>query len=406
MPYVPVTMGLGQTKNLSNIFGKNVAWWQKDAAFYHPFVLYSAHPHSKFEDLRSREEIGDDVTILCDSGGFQVYSMGIKLDKEKVFGWQLKNGDLNFCLDCPPRVDASGRKTIIYDTFEKSLNETYENSKWYARQIDVHRRANTLGRAKFVLISHTLSTDFAGGHVERLAELVDSYDAISVAYHGKDYWGFFSLAMKWRELLGDKKKDLHLLGMSGIRALPAVSLLRTIWPGRVTFDSSSVFAGGKYRTYWLNTTIDRAVRLRSGGQHKKMAALPCSCPYCSLVPGEVDLDAPGIGSLIALHNLFVITQRAKVWDWLMAEDPEEFKKFAKDIGAWPYLEFIDKCLNFGWARAIKSYWWAAGTKGVVKERHRDEEEEAIELNCFGNYDEEVCKGKCNLERQCKKVMGK
>lgn len=406
MPYIPVALALGQAKSLQELYGKNVAWWQKDAVFNHKFILYSAYPNSKWDDTREKEGVPDDCCVLCDSGGYQVYSLGVKLDRERVFEWQRLNGDLNFVLDCPPRVDWK-KRTVVIDDFKKEMNITYENTKWYAEQCDMHRRNNTLGRARYILICQTFSLDHLATDIERFASLVDSFDAIAVAYHGSDNLGFFSAAMKWREILNGRKKDLHLLGVSGNKALPAISYLQTIWNGRVTFDSSSVFAGGKYRTFWLNTTINETIRLRSAGAHKKIHALPCSCPFCTMITTEdgVDLDAPGVGTMLALHNLFVIIQRVKVWDWMVREDVEQYKKMAKDAGAWESIEFMDRCLQYGWERTMKSYWWSSGARTFVTEKRRTDKELAIDLACFGNYDVSVCKDKCDLAEQCSKMSG-
>jgi hypothetical protein len=119
---------------------------------------------------------------------------------------------------------------------------------------------------------------------------------------------------------------------------------------------------------------------------------------------EVDLDDKGIGMLIAMHNLFVIVSRVRFWDWVAKEEDKELRKMIKGLGSYDYLEFIDRCLDYGWERAVKTFWWVSGSRVPVKSREREAEELQIS-NCFGNFTEEVCKDKCPSWEDCKKVSG-
>lgn len=401
MVYIPVSMGYSQAKGAGKVFGKNLIWWDSSSVFYYPFVLYSAYPYSRVSNLREKEFLGKDITVFCDSGGYQVHSLGIKLDREEVFEWQVKNGDINFALDKPP-IELAGKEIADFKYFEEDLDITYRNAKWYGDRIERYKREGKIKKQKFALITQCLAMEQAALEIDRLFDIVEPFDVISVASHTKDSWNFMSGIMYWKEKLDGRKKDLHLLGISGNIIIPVLSYVKKFWNGRLTFDSSTFFSAGKFRSYMGGILDSFILSMKSGGKDRK-TFLPCLCPYCSLVRDkEIGLDDKGIGVLLSLHNLYIMVNRMRFWDWLVRYDEDEFRRLVKKTKGYDYLEFIDRCLNYGWKRAIKSFWWVAGSKSLVKSRERESSEIFEGMSCFGNC-LDLCKGKCDYYTECKKV---
>jgi len=152
------------------------------------------------------------------------------------------------------------------------------------------------------------------------------------------------------------RKNLHVLGISGIYVLPVLVYMEK-YIKNISTDSFSYGVNTIVRTF---QGFHYGPSLTFSPRDKKFSKVPCFCPVCSKITVE-DLyrtDVPGY-SLIALHNLWTYFNLLYYLEALV-EDPKEWNKYIKKRpNLQTAIKFIDDTVDYGWETAI-------GKLGVVK----------------------------------------
>ena len=105
-------------------------WWNavgKD--YYIPRIGLSYPYHKNIPDVRKFFRCREEVEVMCDSGGFEIYKKGIKLDPVTVLSWQLNNADIGFILDYPPVNNEDYDRCI-----RMTLNSVEISVKWLEKR--------------------------------------------------------------------------------------------------------------------------------------------------------------------------------------------------------------------------------------------------------------------------------
>lgn len=103
-------------------------------------LLYNALTEKSLGEGLSKREAFKDITIMADSGGYQLVTGKIKSggesDKNKVYAHQAKNADYGFCFD---EVPVSGD----YYDHTKALEKTLKTNENIKKQIEVFKEIGT-----------------------------------------------------------------------------------------------------------------------------------------------------------------------------------------------------------------------------------------------------------------------
>ena len=305
---------------------KMLTFWQDNGFLDKPYkyMLVSAFygiafQKGKEQSFREMCDVGKDVYILGDSGGFQAVSQQKILDPADVIAWQNQNCTTGLILDVPPYEMAKSRE-----------DEEEEGNKSFLAQFGAEKDFE--GSLKYTLKNATVMK-------KGQKELLNLYGVIQGNTKEKairwfktlkhlDFEGW-SLAPKpsgdpdtlqwWLELAYEYLEDapLHILQIGSPLAVAMTTrFCYKKYKGTITYDNSTPLKlATNYRGY-----MDRDggnVLLGSRGQGEKEdtkkflakyltaeGKLACPCNVCQTVPLELFQNAESNGALyMALHNI-------------------------------------------------------------------------------------------------------
>jgi hypothetical protein len=287
----------------------------------HPYFLVTAGHHYKWPDTRTMYGLEKSVTVLGDSGGFQLATGAIKWDpkfKETIFNWLENNTDLAVNLDIPPRAKYDGK-------FYECLDISYDNFKYFAE--------NQTGKTKFlnVIQGNNLEEyehwylkvkdfDFAGwclgGAQKRLTMLMSAIAPM----------------LKHKEFDKPRNEYVHVLGISKISDFFILAFIQKMFNkyhgGRiqVSTDSSSPGLYPVYGTY-LHTPQFRNMTFvdlyfPKGEDLPYNASDPVPNPYGHPVSegftfGDVSTYKGDVTTRMTLNNLIVYQKTCEQINELM-----------------------------------------------------------------------------------------
>jgi len=348
---------------------------------YYPYIFCSSTLYRGLKDIGKLYNI-DELKVYCSFGSYFYYLFEDKVDKEKIFEWQVKNGDVNFSIFFPVKFIREGlsQKELL-----GLLKKNYDNIKWYYKMIDKFKD----GKRKFSLVSQCLSLDDAGLEIDMLYSLLDGFDMVSVICDDNDYWGFLSGVMKWYELLGGRvdKIGLHILNVSDFM-LPVIVYLGSIWNNLSISGCSALNNGiagkydmsGFYSDYvYLNNSLGDVFSL-------------CDCYCCKSAGSYKDSRF-----LCLFHNSYSILKRVRLLDFVLRNDSALFDRIIKRAGLENYIGFIDGCLAYGWSRAVKSFWWLSTYRNSLQPISSGRI-----FDCFGFFNK-ICESGCPMFKECRDI---
>ena len=271
--------------------GKQLNWFSKDSVINYDYGLLSAYYFANATDVREKFGIKDDFILYGDSGGYQQLSLGQPTNPTKVYEWQKNNVNVGFIKDFPISPHLTPEQLKVNDDL------TMKNAKL---AYDLHNN----GGKEDSKYNMELWGVVHGTSPAKILEMKEKYDEIgefdgfaigSLMRKNRDVATFASFLGKTIELLGVKK--LHLLGFGSMQLVENIYEIASKHLDLLSFDSSSVSVGARYRSYkipYSNT------RLRLGRNSENIFHdLPCGCPVCELYD-DMDLD----GKAFDMHNLF------------------------------------------------------------------------------------------------------
>ena len=362
--YVPA-----QGEQLSSVYkrglsynGKDMKYWNDTSHFKHNILLqscfYGIEGVTKGENFREILKIPKDVTVIGDSGGFQIASFKKRgdvcnLTPIKSLRWQEANCDIGMNLDIPPNLDG----TPNYKDFLKALDESVKNFTLFEKE-----RKNYDMQLLNVLHGETIPLqDIWYNKVKDF-----KFDGWAIGMKPPfdpmiQAMGFMYLYEKG-EFNKPSCKHIHFFGTSGKHVCPTLVYAASKVKQRVTYDSSSYNIGSIYRTYYL--PFDLGPSLSFGDKFKtengELKRLPCSCPVCKSIGDIKELNTKDIyaGTLISLHNMYQYIQYNEVLNSLV-DEKSIYLDYLKTINiskkTFRSIEFIDFAIEHGLKNAVRKF---------------------------------------------------
>jgi tRNA-guanine family transglycosylase len=366
--YVPALLSGIEFQVKKGLYDKKYLWqgfdgsWFTDRAIYqHDHVLTSYYYSGKITDYRKTLGINETKTLWADSGGFSLATKGAKIDPRNVLRWQELNSNIAFTLDYPPVAVSGGNQTSSGSFNYISLKMLTEHAIKTARNNEIFAAERTNPNLLIYNVIHGNRLSYMeewwkyNGHFS-----FEGY-ATGTKPTGDALYQAFNIAFLHSKGV---RSRIHLLGVSGIRVLPALAYLSQ-YVECISFDSTSYGRGALNKTYFLpdkiNEHISFGVKDYILGSLKE---LPCNCPVCQKINSPDELAAEGTwsGMLCALHNLYLI----KEWTAKLNEslgDQDKFTKLTINMTAEPFessmtakaIDFFNYYLKYGIEEACSRY---------------------------------------------------
>ena len=265
---------------------------------------------------RKAYDIRPDVSIMGDSGGYQMATQGKIFEPVGVLKWLEEYCDIGFTLDLPTW---KFRKS----TFEKTLESTIKHVEVFARN------RNHDSKCKILNIIHGGTPQEVDTWLKAVAPYSDQFDGLATSNSFADYP---AIIYRIGKLLEQGAPRVHLFAMGGFETMGTVFYLARKFP-KVKFstDSSTWSQIARYREMLL---FDSRV---SFGTKKDgipdVTEMPCECPICSKTDVSSVYSKTEYGSvIIAAHNLYQFLTRFKMLNAL-SQDERLLSQFLKNSGA-------------------------------------------------------------------------
>lgn len=212
--------------------------------YYCPYFLLTAGHCYKTPDYALKYDFEPEVTIMGDSGGYQLSTGQIKWEpglKKIIFNWLENNSHVAMNLDIPPRNKFDGK-------FRECLEISKDNFQYFAD--------NQSGKTDFLNVLQGIDIDsysswykeveqfpFQGWAVGSARTIPRMLAALSVLVHNKEH---LKPNNKWMHILGISKVEDFLLLAQIQKSLDSVGSNITL-----TCDSSSPSRSVVYGYYYL-----------------------------------------------------------------------------------------------------------------------------------------------------------
>lgn len=353
----------------------DISFWTENSLFEYPYLLNS-YGAKKEEDMSQRwsEElnIGKDIYVMSDSGGFQAASKGMELDPEEVILWQLgynveyyespnkciekgkinRPADAGIILDLPPTV----RESQVERSFEACAEQTKENISREKKIIE------KVEKKEGDSVDMDLYEVLQGVDRQQLDQwwniVFDEYNPnnICVAPRG-DYPEMTICYADMKEV-----NKLHLLATTSFKQQILINYAANKLDfDLVTYDSA---------TYGLNLTFGKTIspyffsEIRAGRKAEQedldMSEFPqiCDCPACEYA-NKHNINIAKTHSLVhlffALHNIYYKIRAQKFFKWLTKsrETTLSFLRQQNYDRTKKAIEFIDSYVESGFDYAHK-----------------------------------------------------
>lgn len=298
---------------------------------------------------------------MTDSGGYQLRVRTVDyLDPKAVIEWQNQTSDYALILDAPPREGTDFGQKDIFSTL----------SHLQSQFADCYT-ANMRPDLKVFNIVHSCTPD----DQRRWIDVVDRPQFFGWASAGSGDSQDFASALRGALLVATEReaKWVHVLGVSGIKIMPAMAWFAKRMEIRVTCDSSSQFLGVGHRKILIQhpsgyISTDRiGTEFHLDGKTKKnnhgvplndfahMGRLPttCACPVCSSL-GFMDpfwSENTKIGPYLAIHNIWALNnftnllhETAKKSDY---EDYYQWVKKTFGTSSAKLVAYVEHTIEYG-----------------------------------------------------------
>ena len=301
--------------------GYTLDWWTPTSIFNYDMLLVSAFYGMDIWDFREHYKIPrDDFTLLADSGGFQIYSQGIKIDPVNLLRWIEKNADIGLTLDVPPLMDGS----IAHDRstehqFDLSIKKTRENYEL----MESNRQSNDLILLKVI---HGFSVKEQRKFYKAMKGI--EFDGHAIGSNPSD---LTSLASVLGFIQTVESERIHVFLSTGVFSAPIIIYAKRFFKN-LTFDSAAFsLTGARFRKFWLPYQIQRGISFGES-YTATLKNIPCSCPVCRLSTIDDFNSKVSIpGGLIALHNLWLFLEYINTLQAL-ADSPDDYVEFVSRLG--------------------------------------------------------------------------
>jgi len=320
-------------------------WWTKTAIFrYNALMVSAAYGIDEWEFRDFYKIPKKDFLFVTDSGGYQIFSQGLKLEAVDILRWMENNADVGLTLDRPPlktgRTPILGKEDEIPRAQEEDFKISIEKSR---RNYEIMHRNRQSDKLKLLKVIHGYS----------LRELNQFYDAVKdLEFDGhafganQDDVRSVALVLGFAQTV--EKERIHMFLITGEYTAPVVIYAKRFF-NHLTFDSSSFsVTGARYRKWYYPGKIGSGIPF--GKSYKSsLKDLPCTCPVCQLAEIEhLNMEGSIPGGLIALHNLHQVLTYFYILEKL-ADSPDDYIQYLrlsgcpqKTIESVEYLRCIEE----------------------------------------------------------------
>jgi len=322
LQYIPSVEGMYDRGRLKE--GFTLDWWTPTALFHYPALMVSAYYGIGEWNFREYYKIPrKNFLFITDSGGFQIFSQGIKAEPVEILRWMEHNADVALTLDRPPLKtggEALGRPDLVRRAQPHDFQVSIEKSK---RNYEIMHRNRQSEDLKLLKVIHGYS----------LKELHQFHEAIKdIEFDGHAFGANQNDVRSVALVLGFaqtiEKERVHMFLITGEYTAPVVIYAKRFF-NHLTFDSSSFsVTGARYRKYYYPTKIGSGISF-GNSYTSTLKTLPCNCPVCRLATVK-DLNEEGSipGGLIALHNLHQVLEYFSILEKL-ADSPDNYLEFLR-----------------------------------------------------------------------------
>lgn len=291
--------------------------------------------------------------IFCDCGGYPLIKGTLDfIYPEDLAVFYNKFATRGMGIDIPTRVI---RNNLVMKCAKYQKKNTKQLLKYVDKDVKIYN------------ISH------GTGYKERR----DYIDMVDIP--GIDYWAIggtstvnaFDLVYNIFSVISYKKaKSYHVFGIGGFQVMPILA-----WIGKyydITSDSSSALQAGRATSMYFDirgSVTPVKVGYFQGGDvlhsTRSFTSLSCSCPICSAI-GTPELFHKSKMSetycLCVLHNIFMMTNYASVWNDLAQEcSSNQYKKvlrkyMKRDTNLWPILiDYVEEIVSTSFEKANRKF---------------------------------------------------
>jgi len=120
----------------------DLTWWHENSYYTYPALLLNYYHQKKPFHFRQSMKVPDWVTVIGDSGGYEILSrrakgLKVNIDPLQCLRWQEENCDIGITLDLSPvnlqpieggKSVATNPNPISHEEFERRLNQTCKNN--------------------------------------------------------------------------------------------------------------------------------------------------------------------------------------------------------------------------------------------------------------------------------------
>jgi len=331
--FTPAVIGMTDRGNIKKDKNYTLDWWTDTAIFRYDAMLVSAFYGMDKWDFREYYKIPrKNFTLIGDSGGFQIWTQGVKIEPLDILRWQEHNVDIALTVDVPPPSPCPD-----FTLFTRASDLSRKNYEIAYRS----RESEDIELFKVLQGDNRKELNYWWDNVADL-----EFDGVSISVHPPTP---MPLAINLGYIMDKGEKKTHVLLGTGKGTYPTAVYAKRFFD-RITIDSASFsISGARNRGYWLPYDIGSAINFgkKFSGELKK---LPCKCPVCQLATID-DLNSEGslAGGLIALHNLWT---SLSYYDFLddISDDRELFLSYIKREGydeSVKAISFLDDVYEMG-----------------------------------------------------------
>lgn len=301
--------------------GFTLDWWTPTSIFNYNMLLVSAFYGMDVWDFREHYKIPrEDFTLLADSGGYQIYSQGVKIDPVKLLRWMEHNADIGLSLDAPPGMSGTiDRNRSTEAEFNASIKKSHSNYEI----MEKNRESNDFILLKVI---HGFSVTEQKKFYKAMKDIEMDGHAI-----GSNPGDLPSLATVLGFIQTVESERLHVFLSTGVFSAPIIVYAKRFFKN-LTFDSASFsLTGARFRKFWLPYQIQRGISFGKS-YNATLKHIPCSCPVCRLSTID-DFNKEGSvpGGLIALHNLWLFLEYIHTLNAL-SDSPDDYVEFVHRLG--------------------------------------------------------------------------
>jgi len=332
----------------SNKDSEEFRFWGEKAPFKYDKLLYSFYYlQDRYKKLKEGESYFDSIGYtgkrMIDSGGFQVKTLGVKINPEDVITcYAREKADVGMILDIP--MTKEYREDYIKNNRE-SVQYMIANK---------HKCPNT----ELLDVSHGFKLEDRKRYYENFKEFNDKLDGWAVGLNKTlnpifNAWSFMYLIEKDPSL---KNKRFHFLGLTGNKNLPMLFYLGKLNLVKyISFDSTSYGREGIMADMRNPSLFKEKLSIGNNAQSEFKTNKWCPCPVCQ----SIDMNIMSKDSnYIILHNLFWELKKMEFFDSFKTADGLKryimemtiFKKETKIA-----IKFIDYCLEHGIEKAEQKF---------------------------------------------------